>query len=163
MSLFGFIAALTFVVTPKPSKDAFTFILICYAVSTSYIDSLAEGITSIVTKLNERIDILEETGDEKEKKHDESMKVLGIFTGFRGIFQALMILAGGYVAQLTQDSHLLVVGIMLSAYPILFSLQTVFIFKEKKVSSFDSFEIIGAKASSKIIILPQFFLYSFLS
>ena len=132
MAILGCLTGLVLVVYPSPDKNAFMVILIGYGISNSYIDALAEGITSIVTKLNERIAILEAGG--KGKAHDESMKAIGLFSSFRGVFKSLMVFLGGYVAQRTRTSHLMVSGIILAAYPVIFCIQLFFIFKEKKVT-----------------------------
>ena len=134
MSILSSLIACFYIVYPTPSKNAFMIILIAYSLAVSYVDALAEGISSIVTKLNERIAILEamkEGGGGKTS--DESAKVFGLFNSFRGILQGTMTLVGGYIVQVTNKSHLRVTGIILAAYPIIFCLQTHFIFKEKKV------------------------------
>ena len=131
MSILSSLIASLFIFYPKPGKDAFLIILIAYSLAVCYVDALAEGISSIVTKLNEKIAILEAGG--KTKVKDESMKALGLFSSFRGILQGVMALVGGYVVQVTHKSHLMVTGFILASYPILFCIQTFFIFKEKKV------------------------------
>ena len=132
MSILSSVVAFLFVLNPKPGKDAFMIILIGYSLAVCYVDALAEGITSIVTKLNERIAILESNG--MGEKSDDSMKALGLFTAFRGILQALMTFVGGYIVEITRGSHLLVSGIILGTYPILFCVQTIFLFKEERVN-----------------------------
>ena len=132
MSALSSLIAASIIFNSKPSENVFVVTLIAYSLTVCYIDALAEGISAIVTKLNERIAILEDGG--KGKTADESMKALGMFNSFRGVIQAIMTLIGGYVIQWTKNSHLMVTGIILAAYPIIFCLQTFFIFKEKKVS-----------------------------
>ena len=135
MSIFGCLCGLMLILYPKPDKNAFMFVLIGYGVASSYIDALAEGITSIITKLNEQIAILEAGG--KGEMHDESMKAFGLFDSFRGILKSRMIFLGGFVVQKTKSSHLMVSGIIMAAYPLLFCFQLFFVFKEKKVTEFD--------------------------
>ena len=131
MSIFGCLTAFVFVLFPKPGQDLFTIILIGYGIASSYVDALAEGITSIITKLNERIAILEAGG--KGEGNDESMKALGLFSSFRGILKSGMIFFGGFMVQQTKSSHLFVSGIIMAGYPLLFCIQLFFVFKEKKV------------------------------
>ena len=131
MSLVSSLIAATLIFNPKPSEDVFVVVLIASSLSVCYVDALAEGISAIVTKLNERIAILEDGGEGNTA--DESMKALGMFNSFRGVIMAVMTLIGGYVVQWTRSTHLLVSGIFLASYPILFCIQTFFIFKEKKV------------------------------
>ena len=138
MSILSSVIAFLFVINPRPHKDAFMVILIGYSLAVCYIDALAEGITSIVTKLNERIGILESGG--MGESSDDSMKALGLFTAFRGVLQAIMTFVGGYMIELTSSTHLLVSGIILAAYPIIFCIQTIFIFKEEKVKLFPDFK-----------------------
>ena len=132
MSFISSLIAAILIFNPRPSETVLVATLICYSLAVSYVDALAEGISAIVTKLNERIAILEDAG--KGHAADESMKALGLFNSFRGVIMAVMTLLGGYVVQWTRKTHLLVTGIILAVYPIIFCFQTLFIFKEKKVT-----------------------------
>ena len=137
MAILSSMISSIFIFYPKPDKNAYITIMFCCNLAASYIDALAEGISSIVTKLNEKIAILEAGG--KGKIVDESAKAMGYFNTFRGILQGVIILVGGYVVQITNKTHLFVTGIILAAYPLFFCIQTFFLFKEKNVKFYYDF------------------------
>ena len=129
MSLLTSICASVLIFVPKPGVTLFVTSLFLYSLTVSYIDALAEGISAMITKYNQRIEVLEG----KNGSEDNSMKALGMFNSVRGIFQAIMSFVGGFVVERTKSSHLFISGIILSSYPVIFCLQTLFLFKEEKV------------------------------
>ena len=129
MSLITFTIASSLMVFPQPSIEVLVTTLTLHSLACSYIDALAEGISAMVTKYNERIVVL--SVDEKHEQAN-SLKSFGVFNSLRGVFRSIMMFVGGYVVQKTHNSHLFYSGMILATYPLFLSLVVLFLFKEEK-------------------------------
>lgn len=130
MCLVHILASVYLFITPKPDLNTMFIVFIACNISVAYVDTLANGLTAIVTKNNERIKALESIGKKKEEGGDTSMKSFGSFANIRTLFRALTKFAGGLLASRVSIHFSAVV---MGVYPALMLLFTLFIFKEEKV------------------------------
>ena len=106
-------SVLYFVWQPEPSQAEFTACLFVFNLANSYNDSIAEGISAMVTKYQKKVEILENLQKEPEdfaggedggdsrnsgihQKKENSMKAIGIFNAIRSFLSSFMMLLGGY-------------------------------------------------------------------
>ena len=137
-----------FIFDSKPSQGIFRWYFFFRNFFTSYIDAMAEGISSMVTKLSEEIESLEALDEDgEEQEGDNSMNALGIFNSMRSLFISVMMFLGGWVTAHTDGVR--VSGIILSSYPTLLVVLVLIFFKEEKV-----------KIGKKRIFFPIFLFFS---
>ena len=121
-----------FIFVPKPSKGMFRNYFLVRNIFAAYVDSMAEGLSSVVTKLSEEIESLESLDEDKQKRGgDNSMNALGLFNSIRSFFLSIMMFLGGWVV--THTDGLLVTGIILTFYPALLVVLVIVFFKEERV------------------------------
>ena len=108
----------------------FTWANVVLNVCVAFIDALAEGISAINTKMTVKINTLKaaerrETGNVLGEEDDNEMKSFGNFNLIRGMFRAIMGLAGGVTADIMtiQASYA-----VLAFYPIVMVAYTIFVF-----------------------------------
>lgn len=118
-------------ITPNPQISSMFLVFTICNITTAYIDTLANGISAIITKNEEKIKALESIGKEDQELGDTSMRSFGNFANIRTIFRAITKLLGGLLAaKVSINFSAAVMGF----YPILMLLFTLFVFKEEKVS-----------------------------
>lgn len=112
-------------------SDSFSFFTLCVFMiyfTTGFIDTLGEGMTAIITKMNERVKALK--GEDDEESNDEG-KAIGFFFVFRTLIRTIAIWGGGIMS-----SEKVSVGwiyLFMAIFPALLFLYTLFIFREDKV------------------------------
>ena len=152
MSLVTCTIASSLMVFPKPSIEVLVMTLTLHSLACSYIDALAEGISAMVTKYNERIVALRIDSDHEKA---DSLKSFGLFNSLRGISRSIMMFVGGFVVEKTHNSHLFYSGMILASYPLFLCLVVFFVFKEDKNPIFfrgcDHF-IQGLKKTARSVI-----------
>jgi hypothetical protein len=122
-------AAVLLAITPKPQYNLFMMCMLVMNWGVAYVDTLAEGISAMITKYNEKIEVLEAM-DGKEEEGDSSMTAFGNYNAIRFMFRAIMGLVGGFMAgKVTINVSAAIMGI----YPVVMLLFTLLIFKEEKV------------------------------
>ena len=132
MSVFIITSLSYLLINPHPTIGQFELVWAIYSIGGSYIDALAEGVTSVITKLNERLRVLKLLDlDNLEDDGDTSMKALGVFNSLRSFFFAIMGYVGGIVVQ---HSSLRIIALVMMAYPVLFIIMVIFVFREEKVN-----------------------------
>ena len=129
MSLITCSVASVLIFIPRPSIQILTITLAFHSLCCSYIDALAEGISAMVTKYNERIEALRLDSDEQNA---DSLKSFGIFNSLRAVVKSIMIFVGGYVVERTNSTHLFYSGMILVSFPLIVCLVVFFGFKEEK-------------------------------
>jgi hypothetical protein len=118
-----------------PTYDQMFWFMCGMSACVAYIDSLANGLTAMITQNRERIKLMKEIDVEEgeEDEGDESMKAFGIFTGIRAVFVAIMNFVGGMVADSIEFRY----GIfILAGYPLIMFVFAAFFYKEEKVRRF---------------------------
>ena len=145
--------------------DVPTFDMIWYAnfmlnISVAFIDALAEGISAINTKLEQKIKTLKEVEKREtgnvlaDEGEDNEMKAFGNFNLIRGLLRAVMGVFGGVTAE---TFSIQIAYMIMGIYPIVLILYTLFIFREaskRKWTAQISHIIKGVKALGKILIKP---------
>ena len=99
--------------------------------SCAYIDCLAEGITAVITKLNNQLKAIEELDGKKKEEGDDSMKAYGIYNSIKIFFQSISTFLGGFLAQ---HISLGMSAIIISGYSFVIIAYIVLVFREEKVS-----------------------------
>ena len=132
MSIVVCLSSLYFLVDPAPGYWAFLLILNLRNVGVAYIDALAEGISSVVTKETQKIQHLKaELEEDDEDEKDTSLQAIGILNSVRAFFLGTMSFVGGVVVESTPDLRWC--GIILTSYPLIMVFLVLFVFKEDKV------------------------------
>lgn len=143
-----------------PSFNMFWYANFIINVCVAFIDALAEGISAINTKLEQKIKTLKdvekrETGNVLPDEGEENeMKAFGNFNLIRGLLRAIMGAFGGVTAQ---KFSIQLAYFILGLYPILLALYTLFIFREaskRKWTTQIAHIIKGVKALGRILIKP---------
>ena len=134
MTLITISSASLLIVYPEPDFYLYTGINVMINFSTAYIDTMAEGLSAILTKYFDQIKVLEALDmKEGEEAEDNSMTAYGNYNGLRSLFRVLMSFIGGLAAERT---NLRTTGIVLGSYPIIFLVYLVVFFKEEKKKVF---------------------------
>jgi hypothetical protein len=120
----------------KPEFKTFCYCYLVINICVAFIDTMAEGITAINTKLQAKIVKLQEaerreTGTIEDAEEENEMKSFGMFSIIRGLFRAFASMTGGVLANK--------IGIeisygILATYPLIMMLYTTLIFQEHSVS-----------------------------
>ena len=125
-----------FVIITEPKFEIFCFTHFLINMSVAFIDTMAEGITAINTKLGIKIGKLKDTKRrmtgtvEDTDDLENNMKSFAVFSASRGIFRAFMGLFSGYMAD---KASLQINYTILGTYPVMMIFYTLFIFREHKV------------------------------
>ena len=127
MALLTSLVIASIIIVPKPGLQTLTVILFLHNLTCSYIDSLAQGMTARLTKLNQKLAALEETED-----GESSLKSFGLYNSLKALSRTIMIFIGGYVVENTESTYLMVSGFILASYPLLIFFVTLFVFKDEK-------------------------------
>lgn len=134
-----------FVALKEPEFEVFTWCVTGMNFSISFIDTLSEGISSVVTKLELNIQKMEkiikertsresgiklEPEDNIAKEDHASMKAFGNFNAIRGVVSTLNNFLGGLIAE---GLGIREVNLISCIYPLLFSLFCFLGFNEQRV------------------------------
>jgi hypothetical protein len=98
--------------------------------SVGFVDTLGEGMTAMITKMDARIQELTPPTDRKEKEAES--KAIGFFFMFRLFIRTMSIFAGGALS--SNGVNIRVIYVILFFCPCMMFLYTLFIFKEARVS-----------------------------
>ena len=73
-------AASAFIFNPKPSMEVFTSVLFLLTVTATYLDSMAQGLTAVITKLDEKLIALKdpENGNKSSLKFFWALQLLQV-------------------------------------------------------------------------------------
>ena len=154
------VAAGWMVVDPRPNTTSFTLSNLLLSLSVAYVDTMAEGMTAITSKIYERIKVLEELENGEKDGDDDSMTAFGIFNAIRSLFQAVMSFVGGILAKKFGNSTFWS-GVILGVFPVILFLYILLTFKEEKKSRFFSGckqFIFGLKTTVKATFMPTILL-----
>ena len=161
----GILSVLYFVIKPEPNTSEFVTCLTIFTISVTYVDSLAEGISAMITKNEQRVRLLEvmnreqneEKNDKNEPGQENSTKAFGMFNAIRSLVTGFMMLLGGYMATVQPLS---VSGMILSIWPTVMILVVLFVFKEERKDSWfmgcKMFRM-GVSSTVKAILIPEVF------
>ena len=120
-------------INTRPTIFNFTMSNLILSWSVAYVDTMAEGMSAVVTKYYERIKILEELENGKQEGDNESNTAFGNYNAFRNFFRSIMGFVGGFLAPIFGKSTFWS-GIILSVFPLVMFLYTLLIFKEDRMS-----------------------------
>jgi hypothetical protein len=125
----------------KGETPAFNFNLLSIAalslnVCVAFIDSLAQGLTVVTTKIDLKIAKLKErrataTGAELMEDQTSSMKNYGLFNMLRGLMRTITALVGGILAKRIRVGYSYS---LMCIYPMFMIVFTLFFFKETSVT-----------------------------
>ena len=120
-------------INDRPSTLSFTITNLILSSSVAYVDTMAEGMSAVITKIYERVKVLEELENGKKDGDDNSMTAFGSYSAIRSFFRAIMGFIGGVLAPRFGRSTFFS-GVILGAYPLLMFLYALFVFKEERKS-----------------------------
>lgn len=115
-------------------SSSFSFFTICVFMvylTVGYVDTLGEGMTAIITKMNERVKALR---GKEETENKEEGKAIGFFFVFRTLIRTVAIWGGGIMS-----SNKVPIGyiyLVMAIFPVLLFFYTIIIFREKRVTDF---------------------------
>lgn len=126
------IASALLIVLEPPSLGVYTLSMLLMNVSVAFVDTLAEGLSAMITKMDSRILILKnfdkKEGEELEKEN--SMKAFGAYNAIRTFFRTIMGFVGGI---LSSRISVRAAFAMIGAYPAVMLIYTIVVFSEEKV------------------------------
>ena len=150
------ITAAWMAIDSHPTVLSFTISNLILSWSVAYVDTMAEGMSAVITKIYERIKVLEELENGKKDGDDESMTAFGSYNAIRSFFRSVMGYIGGVLAPVFGKSTFFS-GVLLGAYPLLMFLYALLIFKEERKSGFftgcEKF-CSGLKGTAKAAFMP---------
>lgn len=118
---------------PTPSPQLFVLCFTIFNASTAAIDTLANGISAVITKMNQKIETLQAVDkeeNEEEKEEASSGKAFGNFSATRTFFRSIMGFIGGIVSTLIP---IRISAVIIGFYTIFMLAYAHLIFKEEKV------------------------------
>lgn len=101
--------------------------------AVGFVDTMAEGMTAMITKMDARIQEL--TPPESRKVADSESKAIGFFFMFRLFIRTLSMFVGGILAN--NKVNIKVTYMILVISPGLMMIYTLFFFKEARVNPFN--------------------------
>jgi hypothetical protein len=116
---------------PDSYSNFFVCVFFIYF-SVGFIDTLGEGMTAMITKMDQRIEELTPPEDRKEKEAES--KAIGFFFMFRLFIRTLSMFAGGSLS--SRGVGIRVIYVILFFSPLGMFLYTLLIFKEARVSPY---------------------------
>ena len=128
MAILNAVVVSVLIFIPKPSLMVLSWVMFLQTVTVSYLDSMAQGMTAMITKMTEKVIALKDP-DEADKSH---LKIFGLYTSFKSLIRTILTFAGGFVVQRTLSTHLMLSGIILAAFPALLAVLTILLIKEEK-------------------------------
>jgi hypothetical protein len=115
----------------KPdSYNNFFFSVFVIYFTVGFVDTLGEGMTAMITKMDQRIEEL--TPPENRKEKESESKAIGFFFMFRLFIRTLSMFAGGVMS--SRGINIRVIYVILFFSPLSMFLYTLFVFKEARVS-----------------------------
>ena len=154
VSLINCLVMAALIYQPKPTRMPFTLILFLQTAAISYLDSMAQGMTAMITKLGEKAQALEEPDGISRSP----LKIFARYTLVKLIVRCLMAFVRGYVAERTARQHLLVSGFIMASFPLLLFFLTLFVFKEeRKMKTFRGCAnfVMGLKKTGKSVFVKK--------
>ena len=115
---------------PDSYNNFFVCVFFIYF-SVGFIDTLGEGMTAMITKMDQRIEELTPPEDRKEKESES--KAIGFFFMFRLFIRTLSMFLGSSLS--SRGVGIRVIYFILFFAPLSMFLYTLLIFKEARVSS----------------------------
>lgn len=107
----------------------FTFCVFMNYFVIGFTDSLAEGMSAVITKLQEKVKIME--GGDMDEEDSEEGEAIGFFFVFRTLIRTLAIWVGGILT--SRGVSVGYVYLILAVFPGLLLFYSFFIFKEERV------------------------------
>lgn len=114
---------------PDSYSNFFVCVFMIYF-SVGFVDTLGEGMTAMITKMDQRIEELTPPEDRKEKESES--KAIGFFFMFRLFIRTLSMFAGGILS--SRGYSIKIIYIVLFFAPVGMFFYTLLIFKEARVS-----------------------------
>ena len=154
VSLINCLVMAALIYEPKPLKDSFTTILFLQTAAISYLDSMAQGMTAMITKMIEKVQVLEDP----DKADESSLKVFAMNTSVKSLVRCIMTFIGGYVVQKTARHYLLVSGFITASCPLILCFLTLFVFREdRKTTAFKGCGhfVMGLKKTGKSVFVKK--------
>jgi ammonia channel protein AmtB len=127
-AIHGFFCVICYL-NPDSYSNFFICVFMIYF-SVGFVDTLGEGMTAMITKMDQRIQELTPPDARKEKEAES--KAIGFFFMFRLFVRTLSIFAGGALS--SKGYSIKLVYFILFFCPLTMFLYTLFIFKEARVS-----------------------------
>jgi len=124
------------------------FLVLVFGVyfSVGFVDTMAEGMTALITKMEiQKTDLEKKLGimqDKKELDSDRNKKAIGNYMMFKMFVKAIGMFTGGILADKVRIG--VIYGI-LGVFPLILLTWTLLMFEEDKVSVFACFELILQK------------------
>jgi hypothetical protein len=119
----------------EPTFNSFTFLVFGVYFCVGFVDTMAEGMTALITKMEaELTDLKKEAGmleNTGENESDKNKKAIGNYLMFKMFVKTLGIFTGGILANKVRIG---VIYAILGVFPVILLLWTLFLFKEDKVS-----------------------------
>ena len=130
VSLFNCLVMAVLIYQPKPHKDLLTVVLFLQIASISYIDSMAQGMTAMITKLIAKVKALEDP----DSTEVSPLRIFALYTSVKNLVRCVMTFVGGIIVERTAKSYLLVSGFAQASCPLVLCLLTLFVFREQRKS-----------------------------
>lgn len=127
------IFAASLVVLKPPNFEIYTVAMLLMNAAVAFVDTLAEGLSAIITKMESRMTILKNFDKEEgvEDEEDNDMKAFGLYNSIRTFFRTIMGFVGGILSsRIPVRLSFAIIG----AYPVALLFFTFIVFKEERVS-----------------------------
>jgi hypothetical protein len=143
----------------EPGYHLFTLGVFGVYFCVGFVDCLAEGMTALITKMESRLEELLPAEEKVEEiESDKNKRAIGNYLMFKMFVRTIGIFSGGILADKVRIG---VIYLILSVFPFVLCLWTLFVFKEEKKKvvfvgwkkfCFDLFRVIKAIFQCKIIL-----------
>lgn len=125
----------------EPHYTIFTICVFGVYFCVGFVDTLAEGMTALITKMEDQKRKIEKSanivemveGEKMESESDKNKKAIGNYLMFKMFVKTIGMFLGGILADKVRIG--VIYGI-LGIFPILLNIWTIFFFKEEKVNFF---------------------------
>lgn len=126
------ILAASLIVVEPPSFQMYTLSMLLMNVAVAFVDTLAEGLSAMITKMQARIIVLQnfdkDEGEEDEEENE--MKAFGAYNAIRTFFRTIMGFVGGI---LSSRIGIRLAFAIIGVYPIFLFLFSLVVFREERV------------------------------
>lgn len=127
------IASASLVVLNPPNLQTYTLAVMLMNICAAFVDTLAEGLSAMITKLEARILILKnfDKDDGEEEEEGNEMKAFGLYNAIRTFFRTIMGFVGGILSsRIPVQTSFAIIGF----YPVIMFLYTLIVFQEERVN-----------------------------
>ena len=124
------IAVCAVIMATEVNFNSFTVLMYLVWTCFGFVDTLGEGMTAMITKMDLKLRTLDKDAEEEFTEADEK-KAFGNYYIFRFLVRSAALFTGGVVAQKINIKYLYIV---LIASSVLMILVTLVVFNEGKVS-----------------------------